>query len=238
MRNLFTLKINDSFRVEKEGEVYSIFSHKMNKHTFIDYNGKVIDYSRPPLQDDEEPIEINDPDFIEEIGEGFYVYTTHEVIYDVDGKIGRFGIKYLNGEKLTEEIYYQVGKFCNGLCSVSEKDSYWGCINTKGELVIPYHFGEELFFNEYGVAVGNHSLIDRLGKEIPEPTVKKLIQRISRTIPNKNKTRTPASSVTKVTERIRTISAIGNTELRDSLIDEKISIMRTLQGNFTFYNNS
>ena len=156
------------FWVEKEGAVYSIFSRTMNQHIFVDYNGKTTDYSFPPIQDDHEPVKINDPDFLEEIGEGFYIYTTHEVTYDVDGKYGQFGIKHISGEKLTEEIYYQVGTFCNGLCSVSEKDGQWGCINTKGELVIPYKFSEEMAFNEYGVAVGNFTLIDRKGNEIPD----------------------------------------------------------------------
>ena len=168
MKKLFTLKNDISFRVEVEGEVYSTFDNKNNKHIFIDCEGNVTDYSRPPLQDKNETVNITDPDFLEEIGEGFYVYTTHEVTYDPDGKYGRFGIKYTNGEKLTDEIYYQVGRFCNGLCSVSKKDGYWGCINTKGEVVIPYHLGEEMFFNEYGVAVGNFSLIDRMGNEIPD----------------------------------------------------------------------
>lgn len=168
MKNLFTLKDIGTFWVENEGRVYSIFNHKMNKHTFIDSGGNIIDYSRPPLQNEDESIIIDDPDFLEEIGEGFYVYTTNNVHYDVDGKYGKFGIKHINGKKLTDEIYYQVGRFCNGLCSVSEKDGYWGCVNTKGVLVIPYHFGEEMFFNEYGVAVGRHSLIDRQGNEIPD----------------------------------------------------------------------
>lgn len=166
MKQLFTMKDDGCFWVEVEGAVYSTFSLK--KHTFYDNEGNVLEnYSRPPIQD-EAPVEINDPDFLEEIGEGFYVYTTHEVTYDIDGKYGKFGIKYINGDKLTDEIYYQVGRFCNGLCSVSEKDGLWGCINTKGELIIPYKFGEEMFFNEYGVAVGNFSLIDRAGNEIPD----------------------------------------------------------------------
>ena len=168
MKKLFTLKDDGSFWVEREGEVYSIFNRVANKHTFMDCDGNIIDYSRPPLLQDEESIEITDPDFLEEIGEGFYVYTTHEVTYDVDGKFGKFGIKYINGEKLTDEIYYQVGRFYNGLCSVSEKEDFWGCINTNGELVIPYHFGDEMVFNKYGVAADYHTLIDRQGNELPD----------------------------------------------------------------------
>lgn len=107
--------------------------------------------------------------FFEEIFEGFYLYTTHEVIYGADGSVyGQFGIKYRDGKKLTEEIYYQVGSFSNGLCAVSIEEGKWGCIDTKGNLVIPYHFCEPMFFNRYGVAVGNNTLIDRAGKEIPD----------------------------------------------------------------------
>jgi hypothetical protein len=58
--------------------------------------------------------------------------------------------------------------------------------------------------------------------EIPEPTVKKLIPKISSIVPNRNRTRTPACSVTQVTERIKTISAIGKTDVSDSLIDARI----------------
>ena len=38
-------------------------------------------------------------------------------------------------------------------------------------MVTPYNFNEEMFFNEYGVAVGNRTLIDRLGNEIPDTSL-------------------------------------------------------------------
>lgn len=166
MKKLFTIRNNGCFWVEVEGSVYSTFSQ--NTHTFYDNHGNVLeDYSRPPIQS-EEPIEITDSDCIEDIGDGFYIYTTHEVTYDVDGKYGLFGIKHNSGKKLTEEIYYQIGRFCNGLCAVSIEAGKWGCIDTKGNLVIPYNFDEERFFNKFGVAVGNETLIDRMGNEIPD----------------------------------------------------------------------
>lgn len=166
MKKLFTMQKDGCFRVEVEGSVYSTFGLK--KQTFYDNEGNVlVNYSCLPIRE-EEPVKTDDPDFLEEIGEGFYIYTTHEVTYDVDGQYGQFGIKYNDGKKLTEEIYYQVGRFCNGLCAVSIEDGKWGCIDTNGNLVIPYNFNEEMFFNEYGVAVGNKTLIDRMGNEIPE----------------------------------------------------------------------
>lgn len=166
MKKLFTVKKDGCLWVEVEGSVYSTFGLK--NQTFYDSEGnKLENYSRPPVQEDE-PVKIDDPDYLEDIGAGFYVYTTHEVTYDVDGKYGQFGIKYNDGRKLTEEIYYQIGRFCHGLCAVSIEDGKWGCIDANGRLVIPYNFNEEMFFNEYGVAVGNRTLIDRMGNEIPD----------------------------------------------------------------------
>lgn len=58
--------------------------------------------------------------------------------------------------------------------------------------------------------------------DIPEPTVKKLMPIISITVPSINVTSTPVSRGIHVTERIKTISAIGITEPKASLNDEKI----------------
>ena len=58
--------------------------------------------------------------------------------------------------------------------------------------------------------------------DIVEPTVKKLIPRMSITVPSKNITSTPASSGIKVTDSTRTIRAIGMTEPNAYLIDEKM----------------
>lgn len=172
MKKLFTIKNNGIFRVEVEGSVYSTFIRSENKYTFFDNEGNLLEnYKRPPIQDDKIYIEIDDPDFYEEIDEGFYKYTTHEVTYDIDGEYGLFGIKHNDGKKLTEEIYCQIGKFCNGLCSVSVEDGKWGCINTQGNLVIPYNFYEEMFFNKYGVAVGNNTLIDVSGHPIADTSL-------------------------------------------------------------------
>lgn len=168
MKKLFTIKDAHCLWVESEGSVYSTFDFERNEHTFFNSDGGVLeDYSRPPIEN-EDSVKINDHDFVDEIGEGFYVYTTHEVIYDVDGPYGLFGIRHINGTQLTDEIYYQVGYFCNGLCAVSIEEDKWGCIDTEGNLIIPYQFSEEMFFNQYGVAVGNNSLIDKTGKEIPD----------------------------------------------------------------------
>ena len=85
MKKLFTIKDAHCLWVESEGSVYSTFDFTRNEHTFFNSDGGVLeDYSRPPIEN-EDSVKINDHDFVDEIGEGFYVYTTHEVIYDVDG---------------------------------------------------------------------------------------------------------------------------------------------------------
>jgi hypothetical protein len=57
---------------------------------------------------------------------------------------------------------------------------------------------------------------------MPEPTEKKLIPSIKSIVPNKNSTRTPASSDTQVTDKTSTMIAIGKTDVSDSFIDAKI----------------
>lgn len=169
MKKMFTAKDQGLLDVEEEGSVYSFFDDQANKRTFLDANGNVLkNYTRPPIPDEEWDAESKDRDFFADIGDGFYTYTTHEVTRDMDGKYGLFGIKRNNGSKLTEEIYYQVGRFCNGLCSVRVENSKWGCIDTEGRLVIPYSFSDAMYFNAYGIAVGDHTLIDRFGGQIPD----------------------------------------------------------------------
>lgn len=168
MKKMFTVKENGLLQAE-ENAVYSMFNCSENKYTFFGSDGSVLEnYSRTSIQNGEEVLEINDPDFFEEIGEGFYKYTTHEVSCDANGEYDLFGIKHRSGKKLTEEIYRQIGSFCNGLCAVSVEADKWGCIDTEGTLVICCDFSEQMFFNKYGVAVGNNTLIDRAGKEIPD----------------------------------------------------------------------
>lgn len=167
MKELFEVKNDGVLRVE-EGRVYCVYAPSLKRRIYMDNNGDEIkDYERPEL-DERESVIIADPDFFKEIGEGFYAYTTHEVQYDMDGSYGLFGIKHINDKKLTEEIYYQIGHFSNGLCSVRLKDTDWGCIDTNGDLVIPYVLSDEVAFNKFGVAVGKHCLIDREGNEIPD----------------------------------------------------------------------
>lgn len=171
MKKLFTLYCEGIFDVEIENQVYSIYDTKNKSLSFYDNKGDELpDYHRPHIDIDYDEQYTDDDTQISPIVNGFYNYSTHDVEYDVDGMYGSLGIKYENGDKLTEEIYYQIGYFSNGLCPVRLKDTDWGCINEKGELVIPYQFGEELNFNMYGVACGDDSLVDMQGNAIPDTT--------------------------------------------------------------------
>lgn len=172
LKKLFTIKCEGLFSIERENEVYSVWDTDSKKITFYDYScNELPDYQRSHISDDEYEEQFTDDNTqISPIVNGFYNYSTHKVEYDVDEMYGMLGIKDKNGNKLTEEIYYQIGSFSNGLCSVRLKDTDWGCINEKGELIIPYKFGEELNFNIYGVACGDSSLVDISGNAIPDTT--------------------------------------------------------------------
>ena len=92
---MFTTANRGLLWVEAEGAIYSVFDQTEKRRTFFDGEGVVLEnYSRPHIQETDS-VEIDDPDFFEEAGEGFYIYTTHEVTYDVDGRYGLFGLKYL-----------------------------------------------------------------------------------------------------------------------------------------------
>lgn len=172
MKKLFSIQSNSLIFAEKEGSVYGIFNDTLHKYIFVDSNGNTIDnYTQPSCEDFDCEKKIDDPHFIRDLGQGFYSYSTYEVEYDPDGEYGLLGIKHNNGEKLTEEIYYQIGSFSNGLCAVSTQIFKWGCINTSGDLVIPFNLREEFTFNKYGVAVGSNALIDTSGCEIPNTSL-------------------------------------------------------------------
>ncbi len=170
MKELFSLNTNGMFRIEQEGCIYSIREWDSGKDTFYDAAGQILQGYRPSELDEvDAPYEgdyTGDPEQVTPVVNGYYGYTTHEVSYDPGEMFGSFGIKAVDGRKITEEIYYQIDYFSCGLCAVRLKDSQWGCIDTQGRLVIPYQFSEPPRFNLYGVAVGDHSLIDVSGQPI------------------------------------------------------------------------
>ena len=170
LKELFSLKGSYSIIPNESDGLFLLTDFNSMKNSVLDSYGNPTNRSFYDMEYDADlqcDPDIDDPTQFSEPVNGFYVYTTHECHYDPDGAYGCFGVKRVNGEKLTEECFYQVGAFSNGLCPVCLEDEKWGCINEKGTLVIPYQFAEAPIFNKYGVACGDKSLIDIEGHPIP-----------------------------------------------------------------------
>ena len=170
MKKLFTISGGRSVFVIEEGKVYEIADLEKGKWTFCDASGREI----PDHQWEGCDESIRDEQYTRDetqvtpMIDGFYGYSSGEVVYHPDGMDGHFGIKAKDGTKITEEIFAEVDEcFRYGLLSVRNSEGLWGCIDEKGDLVIPYKFGDRLSFSRYGVAVGDDTLVDRQGKEIP-----------------------------------------------------------------------
>ena len=170
MKKLFTISGGRSVFVIEEGKVYEIADQEKGKWTFCDASGREI----PDHQWEGCDESIRDEQYtgdetqVTPMIDGFYGYSSGEVVYHPDGMDGRFGIKAKDGTKITEEIFAEVDEcFRFGLLSVRNSENLWGCVDENGSLVIPYKFGDHIRFNQYGVAVGDNTLIDRLGNEIP-----------------------------------------------------------------------
>ena len=168
MKKLFSIKDDGIFDVVEEGKVYAIYDYSCSKWLFYDAIGKLLpNYQRPhrecSIYDNQS---TDDNDQVTPMIDGFYGYSTGELQYHPDGFDGRVGIKNRNGAKITEEVFSELTYFSNGLCPVRNKEGKWGCIDKTGKLVISHQFSEAPQFNQFGVAVGDHTLIDRNGKEI------------------------------------------------------------------------
>ena len=169
LKELFSLNGRYSIIPNESDGLFLLTDFNTMKDSVLDANGN---FTNRPFHETEDvsdlQCDIDDPTQFSEPVNGFYVYTTHECHYDLDGAHGCFGIKRVNGEKLTEECFYRVGFFSNGLCPVCLEDEKWGCINEEGTLVISYQFAEAPTFNKFGVACGDNSLIDMEGQPISE----------------------------------------------------------------------
>ena len=170
MKKLFTISNDRAVLVIEEGKVYELIDWGKKERTFCDATGQLL----PDYQPAECEESIYDEQYTEDktqvtpLIDGFYGYSSCEVAYHPDGMDGRFGVKAKDGTKITEEIFAEVDEcFRYGLLSVRNSENLWGCIDEKGKLVIPYKFGDRLRFNKYGVAVGDNTLVDRQGNEIP-----------------------------------------------------------------------
>ena len=170
MKKLFTISAGRSVFAMEEGKVYELVDWKKEERIFCNAVGQqLLDYQRDEcdesIYDDQY---TDDKTQVTPMIDGFYSYSTHKITYHSDGMDGLFGIKAKDGRKITEEIFAEVDEcFRYGLLSVRNSENLWGCIDEKGNLVIPYKFGDRLRFNKYGVAVGDNTLVDRQGNEIP-----------------------------------------------------------------------
>lgn len=169
MKKLFTISAGRAMLVREEGKVYGLRDWENGEWAFCEAEGQRIpDYLPQEQKDIDDDQYTDDKEQVTPMIDGFYGYSTHEVTYYPGGMDGLFGIKAKGGEKITEEIFAEVDEsFRYGLLSVRNVDDLWGCIDEKGNLVIPYKYSDRLRFNQYGVAVGNNTLIDRQGDEIP-----------------------------------------------------------------------
>ena len=168
MKKLFTTQGRFIITANEKEKKIRLWNLDTEQSTVIDYDGNPLNcpFYEDTDSENNDCIYTDDPAQFEGSSEGFYAYTTKEYTLDPDGAYGSFGIKRVTGEKLTEEIYYKVNYFSNGLCAVCNEDGKWGCINTNGELVIPFQFSDAPVFNRYGVACGDDCLIDMQGKPI------------------------------------------------------------------------
>ena len=170
MKKLFTISDGRSVSAREEGKVYELVDWKKEEWMFCDAAGQQLpDYQWEECDEcscDEQY--TGDKTQVTPMIDGFYGYSSCEVVYHPDGMAGCFGVKAKTGTKITEEIFAEIDAcFRYGLLSVRNSENLWGCIDEKGNLVIPYKFGDHLRFNQYGVAVGDNTLVDRLGNEIP-----------------------------------------------------------------------
>lgn len=169
MKKLFTISDGRAVFAIEEGKLYELVDWKKEERKFFNAAGQEIpDYQREGCEKsiyDEQY--TDDKTQVTPMIDGFYGYSSCEVVYHPDGMDGCFGVKAKDGTKITEEIFAEVDKcFRYGLLSVRNSENLWGCIDEKGNLVIPFKFSDHLRFNQYGVAVGDNTLIDRQGNEI------------------------------------------------------------------------
>lgn len=166
MKKLFTIPNGSSVFVAEEGKVYGLCNWEKQEWAFCNAEGQLIPDYQPPEQEDIDDQHTDDRYQVTPMIDGFYGYSTGDIRYHPDGFDGQVGIKDRNGTIITEEIFAELTHFSNGLCPVRNKEGKWGCVEKTGKLVIPYQFSEAPQFNRYGVAVGDHTLIDCNGKEI------------------------------------------------------------------------
>lgn len=168
MKELFTINKGILIVPNEDEGLFRMYDYNNHNGWYVDSDGNTVPI---PQNDASTPHDWNapdDPTCHVIINENYYIYTTHALDwYDpVEGAYGRFGIKDMSGNVVTEEHYWQIGHYSNGLFAVREINGMWGCINEKGEQMLPFRYEDEPIFNKYGLAYGNGFLIDMNGTEI------------------------------------------------------------------------
>ncbi len=166
MKKLFEVNGNQSITYLENYKVFEAHDHDNNQRAFFDIDGNEID--SPKLNGYKYVAHScwDDPTCFSPLGNGYYSFTTHPYELDPDGPFGCFGMKDRDGNVIVEEKYWQILESFNGSFPVQEIEGDWGCINEKGELVVPCIYWDPPHFNKYGLAYGNSTLVDMQGNEI------------------------------------------------------------------------
>lgn len=168
MKKIISVNKHSSIIVNEQEQIIDVRYYNTKERICYDYNGSIVPAPKLKEYEYEDEDETDDPTQYSDLHNGFYSYTTHEVEETVDDTFGLFGIKDKHGNVIVEEEYWDVGRYSNGLCPVRAVNGDWGCVNEKGELVLPCIYWDAPVFNKYGVAYGNNTLIDMQGNEIED----------------------------------------------------------------------
>ncbi len=166
MKKIFKVEGKKTIVYLEDYRLFEVYDWDHKRKTFLSEEGNEV--PRPDFRDYPWEHErcYDDPTGYEPLGDGYYMFTTHPVEEDPDGPYGCFGIKDKNGEIVVDEKYWQIRSAFNGLFPVQEIEGDWGCVNERGELVVPCIYWEPPHFNKYGLGYGNHMLVDMQGNEI------------------------------------------------------------------------
>lgn len=168
MKKLFEADGRKIITYLRDHRVFELIDPETERRSFFDKEGRETSPPGRKTCEGERVFDATeDPTRCDELGNGYYSFTTHPVDYDPDGPFGLFGIKDQTGRVILDEKYWQIREIFNGLFPVQEIEGDWGCVDERGELVVPCVYDEPPLFNKYGLAYGNRTLIDRQGREIP-----------------------------------------------------------------------
>lgn len=166
MKKLFEVEGKKTVLYLSNYRVFRVDDFETKQRSFFDEDGNEICPPDFRVYGPENDWPSDDPTFCELLGNGYYSFSSHPIDWDPDGPYGCFGIKDKTGMVIVDEKYWQIRGAFNGLFPVQEIDGNWGCISENGELVVPCIYEEPPLFNKYGLAYGNHTLVNMQGEEI------------------------------------------------------------------------